>query len=358
MKKKNPIKRLVVNITLAILSIFLAILIGEIAIRVYHVSKSVLKGGSKVRAIRIDKKLGWRTTENYVFKGWRKDASGKDYFVEVETNDYGFRIFEDIYSKKKKIMFIGDSFTEALQVSNDKTYYGFIQKTLPVEVFAYGGGGYGTLQEYMILDEYIDIIQPDFIVLQYHSNDFINNSYELELNSYKHNNGLRRPYLMENGKIFYAIPKRFSLIRNIANNYSEFLYVVLSRIDKLAAIKRKNMTVERYIEEQGKHHLGFKYSAQIMNKLIEMFRIRSSKVRIFAFCVDDVPPYYEEFQNILKKNEIEFIDGIPQAILEAEDKGYITRASDKAHWNELAHKICAENIINYFIKNINFSSLQ
>lgn len=274
-EEKNPIKRLVINITLAILSIFFAILRGEIAIRVYYVSKRVLKGDSKVRAIRIDKKLGWRTTENYVFKGWRKDASGKDYFVEVETNDYGFRIFGDTYSKNKKIMFIGNSYTGALQVSNDKTYYGFIQKKLPVEVFAYGGGGYGTLQEYMILDEYIDITQPDFIVLQYHSNDFINNSYELELNSYKHNNGLWRPYLMENDKIFYAIPKRFSLIRNIANNYSEFLYVVLSRIDKLAATKRKNMAVERYIEEQGKHHLGFKYSAQIMNKLIEMFRIRS-----------------------------------------------------------------------------------
>jgi len=355
MKKIKSIKKLVINIILAILSIFFTILAGEIAIRAYHVSKYVLKGNSKVSAMIIDKKLGWRTKENYVFKGWRKDASGKDYFVEVETNDYGFRIFGDIHSKNKKIMFVGDSFTAALQVSNDKTYCGIIQKKLPVEVFAYGEGGYGTLQEYMILDEYIDMIQPDFIVLQTCSNDFINNSYELELQSYKHNNGLRRPYLMRNYKIFYAIPKRFSSIRNIANNYSKFLYFVLSKIDKLVATKRKEKTVEKHIEEQGEYHSGFKYSAQITNKLIEMFRKRNLKARMFAFCVDDVPPYYEEFRNILKKNGIKFIDSIPQAIREAENKGYVTRASDKAHWNELGHKICAENIINYFAKHINFN---
>jgi len=358
MKKKGLFKRLTVNIILAILSIFFAVLVGEIFLRAYYISKRVLRGNARVSPIRSDKKYGWRATENYVFKGWRKDASGKDYFVEAKTNDYGFRIFGNIYSKNKKIMFIGDSITGDMHVSNDKTYYGLIQKKLPVEVYAYGGSGYGTLQEYMILDEYIDKIQPDLVVLQCSANDFINNSYELELQSYKNNNGLRRPYITKDCKIFYAIPKRFSLIRNISNNYSRFLYVVLSRIDKLAATKLKEKTVEKYIEKQGKHHSGFKHSAQITNKLIEMFRERNSKVRMFAFCVDFVPPYYEEFQNILKKNGIEFIDGIPQAIRGVEDKGYVTRASDGAHWNELGHRICAEKIISYFIRHINFSSSQ
>jgi len=169
---------------------------------------------------------------------------------------------------------------------------------------------------------------------------------------------MRRPYLKKNYKIFYATPKKFSFIRNIANNHSKFLYFILSRIDKLAAMKRKEKTVERYIEEQGKDHSGFKYSAQITNKLIEMFRKRNSKVKIFAFSVDNRSPYYEEFQNISKKNRIEFIDGIPRAFREAEDKGDVTRASDLGHWNELGHEICSKEIISYFIKHINFSSSQ
>jgi hypothetical protein len=54
-------------------------------------------------------------------------------------------------------------------------------RALGAESFAYGVMGYGTLQQYMILDRYLDEIQPGLIILQMCSNDLINNSLSVEI---------------------------------------------------------------------------------------------------------------------------------------------------------------------------------
>ena len=133
------------------------------------------------------------------------DAGGNRYLIEYKTNKDGFRLFGNLKNnKKRKVMFVGDSFTHAVQVSNNKTYYGILGDALPIEVFAYGGGGYGTLQEFMIINKWLDVVKPDMVILQYCSNDFINNHFELELRSNRNNNGMRRPYLTNRDKIVYG----------------------------------------------------------------------------------------------------------------------------------------------------------
>ena len=57
------------------------------------------------------------------------------------------------------------------------------KKELGIEVFAYGAGGYGTLQEYLILDEVIDEIQPTTMFWQFCNNDFTDNDHALEVAS-------------------------------------------------------------------------------------------------------------------------------------------------------------------------------
>ena len=74
-------------------------------------------------------------------------------------------------------------------------------------MFAYGTGGYGTLQEYLVLDEVIDEIQPTMILWQFCTNDFINNDHDLEVASTLNNNGWIRPY-WEKGQAQLRSPKR------------------------------------------------------------------------------------------------------------------------------------------------------
>lgn len=321
---------------------------GEIAIRVYHWFKYDTNQPRK--SIVLDDKLGWLPTSRYLFHGDKLDATGEIYSVKIQTNHDGFRIFGNLREEdKKKVLFLGDSFTHALEVSDDKTYYAILKKNLPIEVFAFGGLGYGTLQEYMILEKYADEIRPDIVVIQFSSNDFINNSYELESRSCRNNNGMRRPYLMENG-VIYKIPKSAPLFRNIANGYSRFLYFILNRIDRLNAVHADS--VEDIIQKRGMSYPLFRESVEITEQLINKMKLRiPSKTLLYAFCVDDTDPYYEEFKRLSKKNGIYFIDGIPQAIRSAEQRGITTRAKDKAHWNETGHRIAADVLKRYYEAN-------
>ncbi len=221
-------------ISILIAVIFLAV-VGEIGFRVFdHFSGYV--GPQKVRGvITLDKELGWLPTPNYSYSGELVDADGKPYAVNIQTDSAGYRTFGNPHSdSRKKVLFLGDSFTHAMHVSNDKTYYGILAKELDIEVFSIGVEGYGTLQEYMMLEKIIDDIKPDVVVLQFCSNDFINNHYDLELGAIGNNNRMRRPYFWEN-EITYRTPSKFAAISNFAASYSRFLYLVLSRIDMLRA---------------------------------------------------------------------------------------------------------------------------
>ena len=64
-----------------------------------------------------------------------------------------------------------------------------------------------------------------------------------------------------------------------------------------------------------------------------------------------VPSSYDELKRISENNGIYFIDGIPQAVRNAEQKGIITRAADGTHWNEAGHQIAARVIKEYFEVN-------
>ena len=110
----------------------------------------------------------------------------------------GFRRFGDLQARKPRVLVIGDSFTHSTWVSDDKLYYAVIQDKLDVEVFAWGAGGYSTLQEYLILDKYIDVIQPDVLLWQFCDNDFIENDLNLDEKSLDPTR-LYKPYWVNGG---------------------------------------------------------------------------------------------------------------------------------------------------------------
>lgn len=339
-------KEATIKLALVLGSICLTLTATELGFRAYHFFKYEIHGNC-VQDIRVDDKLGWRAARNYRFKGTTIDKCGQQYEIDVRTDKEGFRMFGDVASKKERIFFLGDSYTHAIDVSNEKTFYGILSQLLPIEVFAYGAGGYGTLQEYIILDEYLDIIKPDKIVLQYCSNDFINNSFELESNSNINNMGLNKPYWAPtpngNGNIEYKLPRNMRVLRALSSRYSRFLYMIIHRMD----ISRENLetSVESSISKQGDSHPGLNRSAKTTEALLRMLRARvPSKIKIYAFDADPYQPYYQRFKTISERNGIEFIGQVPHLIWKAEEDGRCVRALDGIHWNELAHKIAANEL--------------
>jgi lysophospholipase L1-like esterase len=331
----------------AILVLFLA---GEASIRAWHFYKNTFSGQMNPKVIALDDVQGWLPVKNYRYRGELLDAGGERYPVDIGTNADGYRTFGDMQpGDRKKVLFLGDSFTHAMQVSDDKTYYGLLQEALGIEAFAFGVDGYGTLQEYLLLNSIMDDLRPDIVVLQFCPNDFINNLYDLELQSAHNNNGLRRPYLVD-GEVVYKTPASFPAQREFAARFSEFLYFIIKKIDLLN--EPPVNPAEKLIEEQGLRYALFRESVDITDEALARFRARiPPDTAVYAFSTHHQYPYLDTFRTLAEKNGIRFIDGTSQAVAAAEAAGVTTRAADGAHWNNAGHRAIANVLRDYFENN-------
>jgi len=80
------------------------------------------------------------------------------------------------------VLFLGDSFTQAQAVSTGEAYYDVFEALNPERYAVYAAGvkSYGSLQEYLLLREVSDEVQPDIVLWQMCQNDVADNVYELE----------------------------------------------------------------------------------------------------------------------------------------------------------------------------------
>lgn len=328
----------------------LVCLVGEAALRMVHLLRDGIPffesaAGGRVGPITLDPDWGWRATDSYEEQLVEKTSQGHPYIVRRSQKQFGFRQFGNVESAKPKLLVIGDSFTQATAVSDERTYHAILAKALGVEVFAYGAGGYGTLQEWLVLVRYLDLIQLDALLWQYCVNDFINNDNELERLSTINNNGWTRPY-WQNGKIEMLSPKESAVrIREWANRNSRLAYFILSRVDRLRARASKD-TVEMEIEKVGQSHPGFRRSVETTDRLMGLVRQRVGKRPVMAFSCLRFEPYSQAFGDISRHHDIEYWDDVGAVVQRAEADGEDVLASDN-HWSERGHALVAESLLRH-----------
>jgi len=181
-----------------------------------RLAKSIFRDGGTITLHRssinsqYDAKYGWFTPRaevvvysracfgdikaTYNAQGMRRETTPK---LQKETNT-------------KRICVVGDSTTQGHQLSDGKPYYHLLAEKFSslqfdVEILPMAVGGFGTLQQSMLLQEFCMSYDPDLIIWQADANDIINNNYELERYLGRDNNFRRRPYF-EDGAIAYRRP--------------------------------------------------------------------------------------------------------------------------------------------------------
>lgn len=184
------------ELMLAVLVMLALPLLGEVALRVARVQFDAQLYGP-------DRELGWVL---------RPRASG---IVSVETqqyvkiNSHGFHDQERTYEKPAntvRIAVLGNSWTEALQVPQEKSFCSVLERKLAgracfagkrVEVLNFGVAGYSTAQELLTLRQEVWKYHPDVVVVAlYAARDVANNVREL-------NNAVdpeRSPYFVYHGE--------------------------------------------------------------------------------------------------------------------------------------------------------------
>jgi lysophospholipase L1-like esterase len=340
-----------------LLSVLAVLVVGEMGVRAYHYLRFDVPVGdghpsrrqtsSRLSPIELDEELGWRPTANYRFAGLKRNSDGTQYPAQISQDANGFRLYGKLSSGRPRLLVIGDSFTQAVEASDDRTYYAVIRDLLDIEVFAYGGGGYGTLQELMILDRYFSVIKPDLILWQFSTNDLVNNSPVLEAASTINNNGLIRPYWV-NGRVQYILPSKDAAgIRRFAINYCRLCYLLLHRVDRLQAAMNRS-TIETDTSAGESQHPIFLRARQTTDELIGQLRARTGQVPIAALIIDAGqrmgPEYRQALIEIAEHYDLMLLGDVADTVARKADGGTVVTAEDGVHWNETGHQIAGQAI--------------
>ncbi len=169
---KNSLINFSVLITVSIFCFFLF----EIMVRLFFPSSKP--------PIIFDEIIGYKYAPSSVVTVFREGEK-----INNKTNSIGFLDEEHHYKKLPgiyRIVFLGDSFTEAVNVLREKIFPEILEKELnkihrdKIEIINLGKSGFGTAHEYLALKEYGLKFSPDLVVLNFFiGNDIENNYYKL-----------------------------------------------------------------------------------------------------------------------------------------------------------------------------------
>ena len=158
------------EIALLIFSSIFSILIVEAFLRQFY--PQVMDHD---RMFEYDPDLGWKFISNN--RGSIVYAEEASHWIE--TNSLGFRDNSPHpeMDNQKKILVLGDSFVSNISVRDNEVFTERIERQLTnTTVLNFGVNGYGQVQEYLLLKQWLEIIDPDLVILViYIRNDFNDN---------------------------------------------------------------------------------------------------------------------------------------------------------------------------------------
>ena len=164
MRVRNAVQSVSV-VTAAIIACLLCL---EVAIRVYSAWLSP-------RMMVLDDRLGWKHA-GHVRKAFANEDGDK--FI-VDQNRYGHRGREYNLQRttgKYRVLILGDSFTEGVQVSQEDLFSARLERmNQQIEVLNAGVGGYGTVQEYLYYVSEGVRFRPNLLLLMFVPNDLSDN---------------------------------------------------------------------------------------------------------------------------------------------------------------------------------------
>lgn len=246
-------------------------------------------------------------------------------------------------SGKTTVLFLGDSYTHAHEVSSGQAYYDVFESEAGgvMSVFAVGVGGYGSLQEYLALEKVYDRIRPDVVIWQLSGNDVENNVFAFEKAAIANNSQRPRPYLdLDTGSVEINNPGFFFL------QYSDlgrFLFQKFLAIDQKFGLglfsKLKNSLYPRGEERV----LLRKQGLQVLDVILRMAMQKYPNTEFYGFCVEE--KFDTEFEQIFRSNGANYFRKFRARVDQV--GGTDCRPLD-AHWNHHGNRVAGRELLKLF----------
>src|SRR5215813_711944 len=143
-------------------SLFISAVIGEMGLRIFFHDAFSTGKDEKNLMYQYDQQLGWFPVPNSqkTFTGSRT--------ITVKHNSRGFRTIEHTKTGKPGILFLGDSFVWGIDVEASERFTDRLQARHPEwSIYNFGVSGYGTDQEYLVLQRFYDEYNPAVVFLMF-----------------------------------------------------------------------------------------------------------------------------------------------------------------------------------------------
>lgn len=334
-------KRIVFSAIAALVPLFLLVVGIEVTLRLKQTTAKTTEARRK-----LDTELGWVPTPNLVRTGQSRDAIGRTSTFHMTQDAHGFRLWGDTATPKKRVLILGDSYTQADDIDDAQAYWAQLAGKFPeAEFWAFGCSGYGTFQQALVLERYVAEIKPDLLVLQMSSNDLINNLLELEDALPFLTTPGPRPYLLDDGRVkhYFATSKRglkaWSLAYgSLADRLEDLLY-------------QHEQWVPGQTRDYGTHRapahmdeLLRKATSKTADLLVRMKTAIGANAEMISFYDEDVPPLTDALKTACAQAGVRLISTIGPAMMAEEGRQghYVYRTRDLWHWNDDGHKLVAD----------------
>jgi hypothetical protein len=298
-----------------------------------------------------------------------------DKIFQVFTNSLGFKDKKnrkiDLKTDRKRILLLGDSFTEGVGMTWEESFTGILSSEFPdveflnAAVVSYSPKLYFLKTRYLI--ETVGMEMDELIV-------FIDNSDPMNEITYRHfepynNNFLKknwitaRQWLFKHSYIFYSISQ--IILKSQRNPVTDswnrvkgaaFVDEVAKHPDDFIAAINYWSTEPEIFEKWGKE--GLHLAEENMNKLKELCQTNNIKLSIVVYpwpylikerSLENMQVKF--WRKFCMENNLEFINLYPAFINQYEAKEVIGKffIQGDVHWNRDGHKYVAE-IISEFIQ--------
>lgn len=186
---KNRLRLVLGRALLVLGALVFAAVVAEVVLRVFFRESFSFVQDEKNLMYRYDRELGWFPIANS-----QKNYTGAR-TISVEHNSEGFRAAEFVKRGEPRIVFLGDSFVWGVDVELGERFTERLQAKHPEwSIYNLGISGYGTDQEYLLLQKYFDRFQPQVVFLMYCAeNDDSDNCWNVR------HGGYYKPYCLVDG---------------------------------------------------------------------------------------------------------------------------------------------------------------
>lgn len=316
-------------------------------------------------AYQYDPLLGWAGIPN---------AAETDILPEgryhIKNNSLGFRDIEHNQNtpSQKRIIFLGDSFTQGYLVEFDDMFVNLLREKFPqYEIFNLAQRGYGTDQSSMAFKRFKDKGQLKTVVLMFSENDIDDNYMPMRYRKFKPRFKLQEGHLIitnvpiprlqqwdvyRTRKPLNKTKLKFAdRIKEYIFHYSHFIHDASFRIDNYSHPDKYNDEDTKGAQESAQMKF---YKVLLTQKIIETLNEEVNK-NGGELLVAAIPskkqfiknlnyePYQLPIQAACRELNVGYLDLAP----------YFQKAKLRAynridgHWTKYGHRIAAEAIFNY-----------